>query len=52
MFDLLNDDHSVPVLRTLPFLFSYEVRPHRAAFLAPASKQVAVLAALFELRRL
>ena len=52
MFELLNDDHASVASRTLPFLFSSEEHPHHAAFLAPTSKLVAVLAALFELRRL
>ena len=52
MFELLNDDHASVASRTLPFLFSSEEHPRHAAFLTPASKLVAVLAVLFELRRL
>ena len=51
-FELLNDDHASAASRILPFLFSSEVHPHHAAFLAPASKPAAVLAVLSELRRL
>ena len=52
VFELLNDDHASAASRILPFLFSSEVHPHHAAFLAPASKLAAVLAVLSELRRL